>query len=108
MNSACWEGVSHKACLAGNGCPLAKRHNAVDDPFPARPEGVPQMHPSASPKVPTVGTALAKGIAITCGRCLAWIHLGSSEFINIALLGYWPLAHAVSDGTFLWLESAQR
>jgi len=29
--------------LAGNGLVLAKRHNATDDRFPARPKGGPQM-----------------------------------------------------------------
>jgi len=41
--SASWEVVDRKARLAGNGLVLAKRCNAADDHFPARPKGGSQM-----------------------------------------------------------------
>ncbi len=81
MESASREGVSHKARLAGNGRSLSKRRNTVENPFPARPKGFPQMHPCGV-------AALDKGPTIACGRRLAWMHLGDSEFINITLLEY--------------------
>ena len=81
MGSAGREGVSHKARLAGNGVTLFKRRNTVDDPFPARLKGVPQMRP--------YGVAvLDKGTAIAGERRLAWTHLGNSELINITWLKY--------------------
>jgi hypothetical protein len=81
MDAASREGVSRKARLAGNGCSIAKRRNTVDDPFPARPEGAPQIRPC--------GVAiLDKGAAIACGRRLAWAYLGGSAFINITLTKY--------------------
>jgi len=43
MDSASWEVVGRKARLAGNGLVLAKRRNATDDRFPARPKGGSQM-----------------------------------------------------------------
>ncbi|VAX02027.1 hypothetical protein MNBD_GAMMA20-2025 [hydrothermal vent metagenome] len=39
------QGLSRKAHLAGKGCSLRKRRNAVDESFQTRPEGALQMHP---------------------------------------------------------------
>ncbi len=70
MDAAGWERVSRKACLAGKGWFLCKRRNAVDDPFPTRPKGAPQMRPCGV-------AALDNGSTIACGRRLAWTHLGA-------------------------------
>jgi hypothetical protein len=45
-DSASWEVVGRKARLAGKGLVLAKRCNATDERFPARPKGVTQMFQS--------------------------------------------------------------
>jgi hypothetical protein len=45
-DSASWEVIGRKARLAGNGPVLAKRCNATDERFPARPKGVTQMSQS--------------------------------------------------------------
>jgi len=79
MGAAGWERVSRKARLAGKGWFLCKRRNAVDDPFPTRPKGAPQMRPCGV-------AALDNGSTIACGRRLApqghflrgaWTHLGA-------------------------------
>ena len=57
---------------------LAKRRNAGNDRFPARPKGAAQMN--------KYGVAvLEKGPAILCGLRLVLDHLGSSEHVNITL-----------------------
>jgi hypothetical protein len=75
MGSAGREGVSHKARLAGNGRPFAKGRNAVDDLFPARPKGAPQMH--------HYGVAvIGKG----AGLRLVVVHLGA---LNPSISPWW-------------------
>jgi len=68
-DSASWEVVGRKARLAGNGPVLAKRCNATDERFPARPKGVTQM-------------------AIPCKLRLDLEHLGGSESAIIMLKEY--------------------
>jgi hypothetical protein len=55
VHSASQEGASRKACLAGNGPALSKRHNAADGPFLARPKG-------AAPIRQLCVVALGKGL----------------------------------------------
>ena len=81
MGSAQQEAVRRKACLAGKGCSLLKRHNAADGRFLLRPKGAPPMR--------QLGVAgLDKGTIIACGLRLDLAHWGDSELINTTSLEY--------------------
>jgi hypothetical protein len=81
MGSAQQEAVRRKACLAGKGCSLFKRHNAADGRLLLRPKGATPMR--------QLGVAgLGKGTTIPCGLRLDLAHWGGSEHIIIMLLDY--------------------
>jgi len=80
-DSASWEVFGRKARLAGNGPVLAKRCNATDERFPARPKGVTQM-------LQSFVAAFEKGKAIPCKLRLDLEHLGGSESAIIMLKEY--------------------
>ncbi len=61
--SASQEAVSRKACRAGNGGSLSKRHNAADERFLARPQG-------ASPRGHCCVAILGKGMPFPADRAL--------------------------------------
>ena len=73
--------VGRKARLAGNGPVLAKRCNATDERFPARPKGVTQMLQSCV-------AAFEKDKAILCKLRFDLEHLGGSESAIIVLKEY--------------------
>ncbi len=62
MNTARREAVGRATRLAGNGLVLVKRRNKANDRFTPRPKGALQVTLHASPKAPTFGTALEKGM----------------------------------------------
>jgi len=66
VHSASWEAVGRKARLAGNGQVLAKRRNAADNRFPARPKGANQMIQGGV-------TALEKDQPFPSNCALPWI-----------------------------------
>jgi hypothetical protein len=59
----------------------ARRRNAADDGFTARPKGASQMIQSGV-------AVLEKDPAISCGRRLVSNHLAGSEPMNITLMEY--------------------
>ena len=84
MDTAGREGVSHKARLAGNGTPFPRDVTRWMTPSrPALREPSKYAHGALPP--------LTRGLAIACGRRLAWTHLGGSVFINITWLEYYEL-----------------
>jgi hypothetical protein len=65
--------LAARRATAGLAVAKSREHNNADDRFLAGPEGAPQIGQCASPKAPTVGAVLVKGMPFPAD-CLGMPH----------------------------------
>ena len=64
--------LAARRATAGLAVASSREHNNADDRFLAGPEGAPQIGQCASPKAPTFGAVLVKGMPFPADCALPW------------------------------------